>query len=148
MLHSWAEVHALQVVTDARRGDREAGGGRGRHDVTVADVLDVIDPEVFRVGKCQFNQNKMCKNGLLLLTLTLKEGGHFSLLLTCHVHRVLAQESLARRPPHELPEAAEGGLPHARGALPVPGVLNQVAGGRAQLGVLFNVAAVGEKLFV
>ena len=51
MLHGRAEVDALQVVADARRGGREAGRGRGDHDVVVADVLDVVDPEVFRGGK-------------------------------------------------------------------------------------------------
>ena len=67
--------------------------------------------------------------------------------LTCDVHGVLAQEPLARRPPHELPEAAEGGLARARGALPVLGVLQQVAGGSAQPGVLLHVAAVGKIIY-
>ena len=62
--------------------------------------------------------------------------------LACDEDGVLAQEPLAGRAPHELPEAAECGLPHARRALPVTRVLHQVPRGRAQPRVLLHVAAV------
>ena len=62
MLHGGAEINALEVVANAWRGGREPGGrgGGGLHDVSIADVLDIVDPKIF--GGWDENVNSILMN--------------------------------------------------------------------------------------